>query len=127
MIRACVIETASLPDTVCAGVEQLESLDVSNRRQAAAIWHDTAVALLDADPRAGRLVRVKAHRARRGRECWLSAPWRFRCGIFATGAAITEDERQAIFDANHAGMVLAQQYADLVEEYLATADSGVAT
>lgn len=121
-----IIETASLPDAVCAGVEQLEGLDISNRRQAASLWHDTAVAALDADPRAGRLVRVKAHRARRGRECWLATPWRFRAGVFATAASLTEEEQQALIDANHAGMVLAQQYADLVAEYLSDDAEGVA-
>lgn len=126
MIHAFVIETATLPDAICAGVAQLEGLDISNRRQAASIWHDTAVAALDADERAARLVRVKAHRARSSRECWLATPWAFRVGIFATGAAITRDEQQALADANHAGMVLAQQYADLVEEYLAANDHGVA-
>lgn len=122
-----IIEAVATPDAVCAGVKQLEGLDISNRRQAASIWHDTAVAALDADPRAARLVRVKAHRARRSRECWLATPWRFRAGVFATAASLYEDEQQALIDANHAGMVLAQQYADLVEEYLADADSGVAT
>ena len=48
MIPASVIETAVLPDAICAGVAQLEGLDISNRRQAASIWHDTAVAALDA-------------------------------------------------------------------------------
>jgi hypothetical protein len=108
------IEFAVVDETIriCGGLEDYAGLEHPEIRRACAAYRQAAIAALEDDARAGRLVAAGPGGRRLLHSAWAGAHWNYTCGAIGTMSQLTEDEKAAVADANDAGREAAGQVID---------------
>lgn len=110
-----IVEVATTPETIreCSGVGDFLGIEDTFEREVCAAWRKAAVAALEDDPRARLLVIESPRGNRLLHSQWCGAKWGYGYGaIAAMSSDLTEDEKDAVGDAQVAGVKAARALFD---------------
>jgi hypothetical protein len=104
--KPAVIEFALADETIriCGGLEDYAGLEHPEMQRACAAYRRVALAALEDDSRAGRLVAEGPRGQRLLHSVWAGTRWSYSCGAIGTMALLTEDEKAAVGAAHDAGL-----------------------
>jgi hypothetical protein len=115
--KPAAVEFAVADETIriCGGLEDDAGLEHPEMRRACAAYRRAAIASLEDDSRAGRLVAEGPRGQRLLHSAWAGSRWSYSCGAIGTMATLTEDEKAAVGAAHDAGLEAAMKVIREVE------------
>jgi hypothetical protein len=115
--KPAAVEFAVAEETIriCGGLEDDAGLEHPEMHRACAAYRRAAIASLEDDSRAGRLVAERPRGQRLLHSAWAGSRWSYSCGAIGTMATLTEDEKAAVGAAHDAGLEAAMKVIREVE------------
>jgi hypothetical protein len=115
--KPAAVEFAVADETIriCGGLEDDAGLEHPEMHRACAAYRRAAIASLEDDSRAGRLVAEGPRGQRLLHSAWAGSRWSYSCGAIGTMATLTEDEKAAVGAAHDAGLEAAMKVIREVE------------
>jgi hypothetical protein len=115
--KPAAVEFAVADETIriCGGLEDDAGLEHPEMQRACEAYRREAIASLEDDSRAGRLVAEGPRGQRLLHSAWAGSRWSYSCGAIGTMATLTEDEKAAVGAAHDAGLEAAMKVIREVE------------
>jgi hypothetical protein len=126
--KPVIVEFAVADETIRdrGGIDEFAGLEHTHMAKACAAYRSAAIAALEDDPRAGRLVAESPRGQRILHSAWAGAHWSYSSGAIGAMADLTADEKAAVSAADDAGREAARKViaeADAVEVEVCHASS----
>jgi hypothetical protein len=126
--KPVIVEFAVADETIRdrGGIDEFAGLEHTHMAEACAAYRSAAIAALEDDPRAGRLVAESPRGQRILHSAWAGAHWSYSSGAIGAMADLTADEKAAVSAADNAGREAARKViaeADAVEVEVCHASS----
>jgi hypothetical protein len=106
-----IVEFAVADETIRdrGGIDEFAGLEHTHMAEACAAYRSAAIAALEDDPRAGRLVAESPRGQRILHSAWAGAHWSYSSGALGAMADLTADEKAAVSAADDAGREAARK------------------
>jgi hypothetical protein len=109
--QPATVEVAAADETIriCGGLEDYAGVEHPKMPRACEAYRRAALAALEDDSRAGRLVADLPRGQRILHSAWAGTRWSYSRGAIGTMAQLTEDEQAAVSAADDAGREAARK------------------